>query len=115
VAGGDDEGPGRTGPSVVLGLQLDPLSLCALGLRHMDGENALDEVCLDLVCIDVVGKADPVVEAPGTARASTDGAFALALLDLTGNGELVTDKLDVDVLALHAGKLRLDDVGVVAA
>jgi integrase len=43
----------------------------------MDGENALDEVCLDLVCIDVVGKADPVVEAPGTAPDGSDSRCAI--------------------------------------
>src|SRR5581483_1918159 len=98
------------GPSP-LDLDLPPLR--PLGLRHAHRKHAVAERRLDLVALDVVGQCDAVVETAGAPGLTTQHAATLALLDLAADRQLVADELHVDVVALHARQVGLDDVGVV--
>src|SRR3954451_13504385 len=107
------EATGSVSPLASLRLDLDLLALCALGLRNADGQDALVEAGLDLRSVDLLRESDAILEAPGASCPPAEGALALLLLDLAGDREVVARDLDVHVLALDPGKLRLEDVGIV--
>src|SRR5689334_9698324 len=107
------EATGTVSALASLRLDLDLLALCALGLRNADGQDALVEARLDLRGVDLLRESDAVLEAPGAACPPPEGALALLLLDLARDRELVARDLDIHVLALDPGKLRLEDVGIV--
>ena len=56
---------------------------------------------------------DAVFELAGLARLPAEDSLALLLLDLAGDDQLGVAHLDVDVLAIDAGKLSFDDPGIV--
>jgi hypothetical protein len=83
------EATGNLSALASLRLDLDLLTLGALGLRNLDGEDALVEACLDLRGVDLFRKPDAVLEAPGAACPPPERALALLLLDLARDRELV--------------------------
>jgi hypothetical protein len=70
------------------------------------------EIGVDLLAVDVAGHADPVLEFAHAPGAPAEDSDPLALLDLARDHDLTVADLDVDVLALAAGKLGFDDPGV---
>src|SRR3954471_23604147 len=90
-----------------LRLDLDLLALRALGLRNAEGQHALVEARLDLRGVDLLRESHAILEAPDAACPPPEGALALLLLDLARDREVVARDLDVHVLALDPGKLRL--------
>src|SRR5438045_8280870 len=107
------EATGNLSALASLRLDLDLLTLGSLGLRNLDGKDALVEARLDLRGVDLLRKPDAVLKAPGAPCPPAEGARALLFLDLARDRKLVTDDLDVDVRALDARKLYLEGVGVV--
>src|SRR5206468_91794 len=91
----------------------DPPSLRPLRLGHAHDQHALVERRVDLLGVDLLGQRHPIVEATRPSRPPPDDPCALLLLQLTGDRQLVTDQLDVDVLSPDARQLGLEHVRVV--
>src|SRR2546423_7147113 len=105
-------GPSPVGPSGRLDLDASPLR--ALRLRDAHREHTVVQLGVDAFRVDLARKSDPKLEASDSARAPPDDAVALALFDLSADGQLAAGHLDVHVLALDPRHLGLDDIGVLS-
>jgi len=66
-------------------------------------EHTVVELRLDALRVDFARKHDPELELADPARTPADDAFALALLDLAADRQLVAGNLDVRSLRLTPG------------
>src|SRR6266446_8202006 len=107
--GGGGTGPSQR-PSGRFDLDASPLRTRRLG--DANREHTVVELRVDAFRVDFAWEHDPELELADPARTPADDAFALALLDLAADRQLVAGNLDVHVLAVDPGHLGLDDVGV---
>src|SRR6266550_2501995 len=108
---GGGTGPSHSAaPSGRLDLDASPLRTGRLG--DANREHTVVELCVDAFRVDLARKHDPELELADPARTSADDAFALALLDLAADRQLVAGNLDVHVFAVDPRHFGLDDVGV---
>src|SRR6266550_3680532 len=108
---GGGTGPSHSAaPSGRLDLDASPLRTGRLG--DANREHTVVELCVDAFRVDFARKHDPELELADPARTPADDAFALALLDLAADRQLVAGNLDVHVFAVDPRNLGLDDVGV---
>src|SRR5882724_10182881 len=77
-------------------LDLDATAALLL-LRDPHAEHPVVELCLDVLGLDLAREHHAVIESPDAPRATADDALALALLQLAGDRQLVSDELDVHV------------------
>src|SRR5437660_4736876 len=95
----------RAVPVAGFALDLDLAPLHFLGLRNAKHQHTVVEVRVDVLGVDALGQRDAELEPPDAARAPAELPFAL--FDFPGHPQLVAVELDVDVLSLDAGQLRL--------
>src|SRR5439155_10770234 len=110
------EARGRVGPAPLRApsgrFDLDASPLRTRRLGDANREHTVVELRVDAFRVDFAWEHYPELELADPARTPADDAFALALLDLAADRQLVAANLDVHVLAVDPGHLGLDDVGV---
>src|SRR5882724_968953 len=102
--------PLSAAPSGRLDLDAAPFRTRRLGDAH--GEHTVIELRLDAFRVDLAWKHDPELELANPPHTPAGYAFALALLGLAADRQLVAGHLDVHVLAFDPRHLGLDDVRV---
>src|SRR4051794_7675567 len=93
---GARDGPCRcAGLTPLPGLDVDVARPALLGLGDADGQHAFVERGLHALAISPPGQGHAVLEAAPAASASAQYPSSLALLDLSGDGQLGVVNLDV--------------------